>query len=145
MKTLHKYISLAALALFVGGAAVHADEFDANYGKLISKWQKDRDDLVFQVVQGWLRGASTEVLTDDLRRLIQLDVRLATDPSIELYVTSFTEPENKDKCISEIVIRFMRNKGVEFDSSKLFAGRTFYLLKEDARPDFRFMKWEEQK
>jgi hypothetical protein len=145
MKTLIIRISIVALLATLAGTSSKAADFDENYSRLVSKWHRDRDELVFQVVQGWLRGASTEVLTEDLRRLIQLDVRLATDPSIELYVTSFTEPENKQKCVSEIVLRFLRNKGVEFDSASLFEGRTFYLLKEDARPDFGFMKWEEQK
>ena len=145
MKKLLTILSLAAVVTVGMPTVVPADQFDKDYARLVSKWQHDRDELVTQIVQTWLRGGTVEAQSPDLQRLVQLDVRLATDPTVELYVTAFSDPNDKQLCINEIVLRFLRNNDIEFNSARLFEGRTFYLLKEDARPNLGFMNWDKKK
>ena len=127
MKKLLTILSLAAVVTVGMPTVVPADQFDKDYARLVSKWQHDRDELVTQIVQTWLRGGTVEAQSPDLQRLVQLDVRLATDPTVELYVTAFSDPNDKQLCINEIVLRFLRNNDIEFNSARLFEGRTFYL------------------
>ena len=138
-------VLLIVLGMVLLGGVVQANEFEDNFSVMVRRWQRDRDELSRDMVRRWLRGADADALRPDLVRLMQLDVRLATQPDIPLYVNSITDADNMSKSISQVVMAHLRIREVDFPTARLFAGQQYQMLNEDVRPDMTFMNWQNRK
>jgi hypothetical protein len=147
-----KIVAVLALAwTCLGGGSANAADRD-NYQNLVASWTSQRDKLVRQVVVAWLRGAEADALRGDLQQIVSLDVRLATDPSVPLYVTGFREPDDIRACLRDLVATYMRRMGLECDSTDFFRGKTFQISREDGHAlapknnakAIGLMKWAKQ-
>ena len=132
MKTTKNMVWVLVIGLTVlTGAHAQAQDADASFARLVAKWKAERQELVLDMVRGWLRGADTASQQDRLTRLVQLDVRLANEPDVPLYVTQFKDPSDVEQSVRDVVNAELRNAGVACNSKTLFQGKTFQVTRED--------------
>lgn len=129
-KTVKTMAVLALACTCLSSPAVNAADRDS-YQNLVASWTAQRDKLVRQIVVAWLRGAEAESLRGDLQQVVSLDVRLATDPTVSLYVTGFREPDDVRACLRDLVATYLRRINLECDSADFFRGKTFQIARED--------------
>ena len=146
MKTTKNMVGVLVIGLAVlTGAPAQAQDADASFARLVAKWKAERQELVLSMVRGWLRGADTVSQQDRLTRLVQLDVRLANEPDVPLYVTQFKDPSDVEQSVRDVVNAELRNAGVACHSKALFQGKKFELRRTDTRgptsPQFSCLKW----
>jgi hypothetical protein len=122
---------------------------DAGYKKLVATWETQRDSLVRSIVRRWLRGAKPEALQADLLAVINLDIRLAVDPSVPLYITAFKDSQDPSASLRDVVETYLRRLKIDCESQEFFRGRSFSILRTENRtsqkpPPLAFMKWAEK-
>jgi hypothetical protein len=139
----------AAIAglLWLAPSAPAAD--DTGYKKLVATWEMQRDSLVRSIVRRWLRGATPEALQADLLTVINLDIRLAVDPSIPLYITAFKDSQDPAASLRDVVETYLRRLKIDCESQEFFRGRSFTILRTEnlssQKPlPLAFMKWAEK-
>ena len=146
MKKARNILQVMVLGLAVlAGANAQAQDADASFERLVAKWKAEREALVLNMVRGWLRGADSASQQDRLTRLVQLDVHLANEPDVPLYVTQFKDPSDVEQSVRDVVNAELRNTGVACQSKALFQGKAFEMRRTDSRgttdPQFSCLKW----
>ena len=132
--------------------SVFVQAADDGYGQLVTKWTSQRDALVQRILRSWLHGATPKSLQGDVATLVSLEIRLATDGTVPLYMTHFKDSAQPERVLSDLVSAFLVKGGVEIQTPGFFRGKEFKVLREE-RPhleqvgssaDFRFQKWSDE-
>jgi len=130
-----KTIIMSVIALVVlSGITAQADEL-AGYQKRMRAWENDRDEIVLRIVLGWLRGADGEALKEEMVRLTQLEVRLASDPDVELYLSRLSDARDIDLCVRDVARKYLQKRGLIVRTEDLFAGQKFEMERCDDLPE----------
>ncbi|MDA1349401.1 MAG: hypothetical protein O3A47_11150, partial [Chloroflexi bacterium] len=116
-----KRLMILIIAVGLAGAVRADDEDLAGYRSRMRTWETERDKVVLSIVQSWLRGADGEALSEQIVRLTQLEVRLASDPAVELYLTQLTDAGDLDASVRDVARKYLQDRGLSVDTRHLFA------------------------
>ena len=134
-----KIILIVMATVLVSSITLRADEL-AGYRVRMRAWENDRDKVVLHIVRGWLRGADGEALKEEIVRLTQLEVRLASDPGVELYLSRLSDATDIDTCARDVSCQYLQDRGLEVRTHDLFVGQSFEMERRDALPEYYFSK-----
>lgn len=134
-----KIILTVLVTVLVSTGMAQADEL-AGYRIRMRAWENDRDEVVLRIVRGWLRGADGEALREEIVKLTQLEVRLASDPGVGLYLSRLSDAGDLDACALDVARKYLQEKGLAVRTRDLFAGQSFEMERRDALPEYYFSK-----
>lgn len=122
-----KHVFTILVAALLVGSALRAEAANSNadgYDAIVDSWVEERDETVTGIVYGYFRGATAESQKKAFARLVELDVKLANE-NVPLYVTGLQDASNFDSCLKDVVMVYLKRKGISFNTPEFFAGNTY--------------------
>ena len=118
------------IGLLVGGAlqAQAAGSNTDGYDAIVASWVDERDETVTGIVYGYFRGATPESQKKAFARLVELDVKLANE-NVPLYVTGLKDASNFEACLRDVVMVYLKRKGIVFNTADFFSGNTYEVIR----------------
>lgn len=131
MKTL-KLLAVAAFISLISNSVLAGNATD----ELVNQMYSEREEIIGNIVNGWIKGESEDKLAESVYRLVDIQVRLQCIDSSAMRdfggklisEAGLSKVKNKEKLTAAVGLAYYRLKGLTVNTRNIFADKS-YLVK----------------